>query len=80
MKITLKMPRLSMNMEDGTVTGWRKQPGESFVKGEPLYDIETEKATSEFEAPCDGVLVEILAQVDDTVEVGHDVCVIEKTG
>lgn len=80
MKVTLKMPRLSMNMEDGTVTGWHKKEGDSFIKGEALYDIETEKAVSEFEAPCDGVLLQILAQVDDTVEVGHDVCIIDRTG
>lgn len=79
MKVTLKMPRLSMNMEEGTVVGWRKQVGESFTKGEALYDIETEKVTSEFEAPCDGVLLEILAQNEANVVVGGDVCVIDKT-
>lgn len=79
MKVTLKMPRLSMNMEEGTVVGWRKQVGENFTKGEPLYDIETEKVTSEFEAPCDGVLLQILADNEANVAVGGDVCVINKT-
>jgi len=79
MKVTLKMPRLSMNMEEGTVVGWRKQAGESFTKGEALYDIETEKVTSEFEAPCDGVLLEILAGEEAEVAVGGPVCVIQKT-
>lgn len=80
MKVTLKMPRLSMNMEEGTVVAWRKQEGDSFTQGEPLYDIETEKVTSEFEAPCDGVLLKIIAREEDAVEVGGDVCVIDKTG
>lgn len=77
MKVTLKMPRVSMNMEEGTVAAWRKQPGDSFATGEILYDIETEKATSEVEAPCDGVMLEHLAAEGDEVAVGDPVCRIE---
>jgi pyruvate dehydrogenase E2 component (dihydrolipoamide acetyltransferase) len=79
MKVTFKMPRLSMNMEEGTVVGWRKKVGDTFTKGEPLYDIETEKVTSEFEAPCNGVLLEILAAEEASVPVGGPVCAIDKT-
>ena len=78
MRASLKLPRISMNMEEGTVTAWRKQPGESFKQGEILYDIETEKATLEVEAPCDGTLVEILAPAGEVVEVGGAVCRIEQ--
>lgn len=77
MKAALKLPRISMNMEEGTITAWRKQPGDAFIQGEILYDIETEKATLEVEAPCDGRLVEILVPVGETVEVGAEVCRIE---
>lgn len=66
-------------MEEGTVVGWRKKAGESFTKSEPLFDIETEKVTSEFEAPCDGVLLEIIAGEEENVQVGAPVCVINKT-
>lgn len=77
MKAALKLPRISMNMEEGTIVAWRKQPGESFSQGEILYEIETEKATQEVEAPCDGRLVEILVPEGETVEVGAEVCRIE---
>ena len=77
MKAALKLPRISMNMEEGTIVAWRKQPGDAFAQGEILYEIETEKATQEVEAPCDGRLLEILVQEDETVEVGAEVCRIE---
>jgi pyruvate/2-oxoglutarate dehydrogenase complex dihydrolipoamide acyltransferase (E2) component len=79
MKVTLKLPRLSMNMEEGTVVAWLKQPGEPFVSGDPLYSVETEKVISDVSAPCDGVLLEILAPPDTNLEVGANVCRIEKT-
>jgi pyruvate/2-oxoglutarate dehydrogenase complex dihydrolipoamide acyltransferase (E2) component len=77
MKAALKLPRISMNMEEGTIVAWRKQPGDAFAQGEILYEIETEKATQEVEAPCDGRLVEILVPEGETVEVGAEVCRIE---
>ena len=78
MKVTLKLPRISMNMEEGTITQWRKQPGDPFKQGEILYDIETEKAILEVEAPCDGTLVEIMAPEGEVVEVGGAVCRVEQ--
>lgn len=77
MKAALKLPRISMNMEEGTIVAWRKRPGEAFRQGEILYEIETEKATQEVEAPCAGRLVEILVGEGETVEVGAEVCRIE---
>lgn len=77
MKAALKLPRISMNMEEGTIVAWRKQPGDAFRQGEILYEIETEKATQEVEAPCDGRLVEILVPEGENVEVGAEVCRIE---
>lgn len=77
MIVSLKLPRFGMNMEEATIAKWHKQPGDAFKSGEPLYDIETEKVTTEVTAPCDGRLVEILAQSESTVEVGRPVCKIE---
>ena len=79
MKVTLKMPRLSMNMEEGTLVAWRKQPGDDFAEGDILYEIETEKVTNEYEAPCSGVMLEHLAEEGDDLLVGDDVCRIDKT-
>jgi pyruvate/2-oxoglutarate dehydrogenase complex dihydrolipoamide acyltransferase (E2) component len=79
MKITLKLPRLSMNMDEGTVIAWLKQPGESFKAGDPLYSVETEKVITEVDAPCDGTLLEILVPPETNVEVGANVCRIERS-
>lgn len=64
MKVVLKLPRLSMNMQQGTIVAWRVSPGETFKAGEVLYEVETEKVTSEVQAPCDGTLLEILAEAE----------------
>lgn len=77
MKVALKLPLFGMNMEEATVVKWHKRPGDAFRKGEPLYEIETEKVTQEVEAPCDGVLVEIVAAEGTTIPVGDAVCSIE---
>jgi pyruvate/2-oxoglutarate dehydrogenase complex dihydrolipoamide acyltransferase (E2) component len=77
LKIALKLPLFGMNMEEGTIAKWHRQPGEEFKKGEQLYDVETEKVVSEVEAPCDGRMVEILFAEGDTARVGEVVCQIE---
>lgn len=77
MKVSLKLPLFGMNMEEATVVKWHKRPGDAFRKGEPLYEIETEKVTQEVEAPCDGTLLEIVASEGTTIPVGDPVCSIE---
>lgn len=77
MRVTLKLPMFGMNMDEATVIAWLRAPGESFRKGDVLYQVETEKVTSEVEAPCDGRLLQILAPADSTVAVRAPVCVIE---
>ena len=77
MKVTLKLPRVSMNMEEATLTQWRKKPGDRFEIGEALYSIETEKAATEIEAPCAGVILEILAPEGANIEAGAPVCRVE---
>ncbi len=77
MKVRLKLPRLSMSMEEGTLTDWLLESGSTFEEGDPLYAVETDKATTEVEAPCSGVLVEILVQAGADIEPGTEVCVVE---
>ena len=77
MKVNLKLSRVGMNMESATVSAWRKAPGETFVKGEILYDIETEKVTMEVEAPCNGKLMVIEVSAGSETNVGDVVCQIE---
>lgn len=77
MKVRLKLARVGMNMEEGTIVAWHKGPGDAFKAGEILYDVETEKVTNEVEAPGDGRLVEILVPEGEIAEVGADVCIVE---
>ena len=51
MKITLKLSRVGMNMQEATIAKWHKQVGDTFAKDEALYEIETEKVTQEVLAP-----------------------------
>ena len=78
MKVSLKLTRVGMNMEEATITAWYKKPGESFQKGEPLYDIETEKVAMEVEAPCNGVLMDIKVLAGESAAVGDVVCAIDQ--
>ena len=65
-----RLPRLADSQEEGVITRWLKQPGESLEAGEPLLEVETEKVNSELEAPESGVL-EILVPEGETVPVGR---------
>ncbi|MDE0539531.1 MAG: lipoyl domain-containing protein [Rhodospirillales bacterium] len=77
MKVTLKLTRVGMTMEEATIVRWAKRPGDTFAKGEVLYEIETEKVTQEVEAPGTGTLVEILAPEGSDIAVGDNVCVVD---
>jgi len=79
-KVVLKLPRISMNMQECTIVAWRVTPGTAFKAGDVLYEVETEKVTSEVTAPCNGVLIEILAEAGTDLEVGDPVCRIEQRG
>jgi pyruvate dehydrogenase E2 component (dihydrolipoamide acetyltransferase) len=63
------LPKLSDSMEEGTIIEWLKDDGAPVTAGEPLVEIETDKADMVYEAPAGGTL-EILVQVGDTVAVG----------
>jgi pyruvate dehydrogenase E2 component (dihydrolipoamide acetyltransferase) len=65
------MPRLSDSMEEGTVLKWLVDEGGEVKRGEPLVEIETDKANMTYDADTDGVLVEIIAQEGDTLEIGE---------
>jgi pyruvate dehydrogenase E2 component (dihydrolipoyllysine-residue acetyltransferase) len=60
MSTEVKLPRLGQGMESGVIVRWLKSEGESVAKGDPLYELDTEKVTQEVEAEADGVLLEIL--------------------
>ena len=77
MKVTLKLNRVGMNMQEATIAKWHKQVGETFAKDEALYEIETEKVTQEVLAPGAGRMLEILVPEGENSPVNSGVCVVE---
>jgi pyruvate dehydrogenase E2 component (dihydrolipoamide acetyltransferase) len=74
------MPRLSDSMEEGTVLKWLVEEGGEVKRGEPLVEIETDKANMTYDADADGVLVEVLAQEGDTLAIGEPIARIGEAG
>jgi len=79
MATDVKLPRLGQGMESGVIVRWLKSEGEPVAKGEPLYELDTDKVTQEVESELDGVLTKIVVPEGD-VEVGATVAVIESDG
>jgi pyruvate dehydrogenase E2 component (dihydrolipoamide acetyltransferase) len=67
-------------MEAGTIVRWLKSEGDSVEKGEPLYELDTDKVTQEVEAEASGVLLKILAREGEEIEVGKRIAVIGEQG
>ncbi|HJS11732.1 biotin/lipoyl-containing protein, partial [Sphingopyxis sp.] len=81
MPIELKMPALSPTMEEGTLAKWLVKEGDTVKSGDLLAEIETDKATMEFEAIDEGVVSQILvAEGTDNVKVGTVIAVIAGEG
>src|SRR5215472_10018409 len=69
------MPRLSDSMEEGTIVRWLKEDGDQVAQGEPLAEVETDKATVTFDADADGTL-HILVHEGETVPIGRPIAQI----
>jgi pyruvate dehydrogenase E2 component (dihydrolipoamide acetyltransferase) len=74
------MPALEMAQETGKLIAWRKKEGESVIKGEPLLEIETDKAVVEVEAPADGILAGVSAAAGADIPVGQTIAWIVAPG
>jgi len=74
------MPALEMAQETGKLIAWRKQEGDHVTKGEPLLEIETDKAVVEVEAPADGILAGIKATAGADIPVGQTIAWIVAPG
>ena len=75
----VKLPRLGQGMEAGTVNKWLKSEGDTVAKGEPLFEVDTDKVTQEVESDVDGVLLEIVVR-EGEVQVGSTIAMIEPAG
>ena len=80
MAISVVMPALEMAQETGKLISWLKKEGESVAKGEPLLEIETDKAVMEIESPGDGVLAGVRVQAGSEVPVGQTIAWIVPQG
>jgi len=74
------MPRLSDTMHQGKITYWYKKEGEIVQEGEPLFVVETDKASVEVNASVTGILLKILIREGESVDVGERVAIIGESG
>lgn len=77
MKKEITVPQLRPDMESAILCAWLKSPGEDYKKGEPLYEIETEKVVSQVEAETDGTMGRQLADEGDEVAVGKAIAEVD---
>src|SRR5258708_32599624 len=80
MAFSVVMPALEMAQETGKLIAWRKKEGDSVSKGEPLLEIETDKAVMEVEATADGILAGISGVVGADIPVGQTIAWIVAPG
>src|SRR6266704_2719920 len=73
------LPRLGQGMESGTIVRWLKSEGEPVEKGEPLFELDTDKVTQDVEAETSGVLLKIAVE-EGEVPVGQTVAFIGAEG
>ena len=74
------MPQLGETVAEGTVTRWHKKVGDAVKADETLFDVETDKVSTEIPAPASGVVAEILVQEGTTAKVGARLAVIRESG
>src|SRR5216117_3888028 len=76
----IQMPKLSDTMTEGTLVAWKKKKGDQVSAGQVLAEIETDKATMEWESPEDGTLTEIYVEEGGKVNVGDRIAFIGGEG
>ncbi|MEO9661254.1 MAG: 2-oxo acid dehydrogenase subunit E2 [Maribacter dokdonensis] len=79
-KFELKLPRMGESVAEATLTSWLKEVGDTIEMDEPIFEIATDKVDSEVPSEVDGVLIEKCFNVDDVVEVGQTVAIIQVGG
>lgn len=71
------MPKIGLDMDEGTVQTWLKAVGDEVKEGEALLEIETDKAVTTVESALNGTLVEIVAEEGDTVPIAEVIAWVE---
>src|SRR3954468_23068380 len=75
--VQIRMPQMGESVSEGTVLTWLKQEGDWVEKDETLVEVSTDKVDAEVPSPASGKLVKILAQADETGEVGQPLAELE---
>lgn len=75
-RMTLKLPKLAVSMQEGTLVEWLVASGDTVAQGQPIYVIETEKTSTEVQSPFAGTIT-TLAAVGETYAVGTPIAQIE---
>src|SRR5258708_40338541 len=80
MATAVVMPKLGNSVESSIIVGWKKKKGDHVAEREPLFEVETDKATLEVESPASGVLLDIFFKDGDDVPVMTTIAVIGEAG
>jgi len=80
MAVEVILPKVDMDMETGKILRWYKQAGDVVSKGEPLFEMETDKAAMEVDAPASGILDDVNAPEGEDIPVGQAVAWIYAEG
>jgi pyruvate/2-oxoglutarate dehydrogenase complex dihydrolipoamide acyltransferase (E2) component len=76
-RVEVVMPKVGLTVEQATVTQWLVDVGQAIAERDPILEFDTDKATSQIEAPVGGVLSGKSVQAGDIIEVGQIVAYIE---
>ncbi|WP_028872784.1 dihydrolipoamide acetyltransferase family protein [Psychroserpens burtonensis] len=79
-KFELKLPKMGESVAEATITSWLKNIGDTIDVDEAVFEIATDKVDSEVPSEVEGVLIEQLFEVDDVVQVGQTIAIIEISG
>src|SRR6266511_5746133 len=79
-KVQLLMPEMGESVSEGIVLEWHVAEGEAVSEGDTMVEISTDKVDAEVPAPASGTVTKILAQADETVEVGKPMAEIDPNG
>ncbi|HHX86130.1 MAG TPA: pyruvate dehydrogenase complex dihydrolipoyllysine-residue acetyltransferase, partial [Actinomycetales bacterium] len=77
MAFSVQMPALGESVSEGTVTRWLKKEGDTVEVDEPLLEVSTDKVDTEIPSPAAGTLKKIIAEEDETVEIGGELALID---
>lgn len=80
MAAIIEMPKLSDTMEEGAIASWFKKEGDAVKEGDPLCEIETDKATMEYQSPESGTILKIIVQPGKAVALSAPIAVVGKSG